>query len=665
MKVTSPQETAVQFVKGVGPKLAQKLSRLGIETVWDLVFYFPYRYEDRRRFWKISELSPSDGVCQIKAQLIHLDLKRSWRRGIRLLRTLFKDDTGTLLVLWFNQDYLADKLKVGEEYILYGRLMRAPYGGLEMVNPEITPQEKAEELTAIVPVYSLGSIGLSQRQFRKIVRNALETYGERFEDILKEVTCKEKGNLPSIQDALRELHFPSDEARLAKARERLVFEEFFRFSLELERRKRYLRKDRTRRFSAYSNEVVRYFVSRLNFELTSAQKRAIEELLSDFRSNKIMHRLLQGDVGSGKTVVAFYVASVVLGSGYQVAFMVPTEILAQQHYAKAKSLFPEDRIELLTASTKKKERERILHRLANKEPIMVIGTHSLIQEDVPIPRLGLAIIDEQHRFGVNQRMELARKAPDVDVLVMTATPIPRSLAMTLYGDLDLTVIDELPPGRKPVKTLWITSDKRERLYRFMREQVEAGGQVYVIYPLVEESEDVDLLAAEQMYAYLKNEVFPDIEVGLVHGKMSASEKKRVMDDFFSGKVKILVATVVVEVGIDVPNATVMVIEHAERFGLSQLHQLRGRIGRGDKEAYCIVVSDSENEKTRRRLGAFVKYPDGFKLSEIDLLLRGPGEFSGQRQHGPSEFKVGNPIVDFPILQRARRCAEFWTKQNEK
>ncbi len=648
----------VQFLSGVGPALAKEFARIGVHTVKDLLLHFPIRYEDRREFTPLNRVQPGN-YYQVRGKVLTVRYRPAWRRSISIIQAIIQDESSALALIWFNQDYLKELLQQGEEFIFYGKVERDQVYGLQMLSPELTPVNNLDELSfgRIVPIYSLGSAKrLTQRRMRKIVWNALVSFSNQIEDPLSELPCPELKGFLSLSEAIWEIHFPSSNEQLKQAKDRIVFEEFFFFSLQIEQNKRKVRTGRRCSYQLIDNPVLEYFISQLPFEFTEAQRSAINQMLSDFKENRVLNCLLQGDVGSGKTVVALYLAALVVGSGYQVAFMVPTEILAQQHFSRTLPLFPEDTVALLTGSTKKRDRQRLLRRLKEGEPLLVFGTHSLIQSDVEFAKLGLAIIDEQHRFGVRQRMDLARKCPEVDLLVMTATPIPRSLAMTLYGDLDLVVIDSLPPGRKPVKTVWITSDKRDRLYKFLREKVKEGRQVYVVYPLVSESDTVDLLAAEEMYERMKKEIFPDLSLGLIHGKLPPQEKEAVMKRFYEGQIDILVATVVIEVGIDVPNATVMVIEHAERFGLSQLHQLRGRIGRGEHESYCVVVSDTESETTKKRLGAFIKYTDGFRLSEVDLILRGPGEFKGERQHGPTEFKVGNPITDFEILTRAKRCA---------
>ncbi len=650
----------VQFVKGVGPSLSKELAKLGIVSVKDLLYYFPYRYEDRRFFSKIKEIKADNSYYQFRAKVISVREKTGWQGRVGLVQALLSDETDSVVAVWFNQSYLVKLLSQGGEFIFYGKVHMDRRFGRQVVSPEVQvlKDENLISYGRIVPVYSLpGQKRLSQARMRKIMHNALDAYVDLVPDVLDRVKCKEVRQLLPVQEALWEIHFPSSEDAIKAARERFIFEEFFLFSMFIKRKKRASTRPKNRTYKE-GNRVVDSYISSLPFEFTEAQRRAISEMSRDLLSRMPMRRLLQGDVGSGKTAVAFYLAAIVLGSGYKCAFMVPTEVLANQHYKKALEWFPSIPVYLLSSSLKGKRRRELLKKLASDEPCMVIGTHALIQPDVLINGLGLVIIDEQHRFGVKQRMALAEKAPDVDTLVMTATPIPRSLALTLYGDLDITVIDELPPGRQEVETLWITSDKRHRLYKFLRDQIAQGRQAYIVYPLISESDEANLLAAEQMYEVLRSEVFPDIEVGIVHGKMSDREKKRVMDLFYEGKIQILVATVVIEVGIDVPNATVMVIEHAERFGLSQLHQLRGRIGRGSHRSYCIVVSDTDNEDTRRRLGVFMNYKDGFRLSEADLVLRGPGQFLGERQHGPTEFNIGNPLTDFPLLLKAKRCADM-------
>ncbi len=665
MKGSRPvEDIEVQFVKGVGPSLSKDLAKLGIVSVKDLFYYFPYKYEDRRVFSKIRDIKADNNYYQFKARVLSLREKKAWRGRPALIQALLSDDTGSIMAVWFNQSYLVKLLSLGDEFIFYGKANLDRRFGRQLVSPEVQVLTDENLLSSgrIVPVYSLGAQRkLSQSRMRKIMYNALNAYVDQVPDILGSLHCKEAKRLFPIREALWEIHFPSSQEAIKKARERFIFEEFFLFSMFINRKKQTSIRPKERTYKG-ENSVVISYLSVLPFEFTEAQKRAISEMSRDLLSRMPMRRLLQGDVGSGKTAVAFYLAAIVLGSGYKCALMVPTEVLANQHYRKALDWFPSVPVYLLSSSLKGKRRRELLGKLTSDEPCMVIGTHALIQPDVLINRLGLVIIDEQHRFGVKQRMALAEKAPDVDTLVMTATPIPRSLAMTLYGDLDITIIDELPPGRQEIETLWITSDKRHRLYKFLREQIEQGRQAYIVYPLVSESDEVNLLAAEQMYEVLRKDVFPDVNVGMVHGKMGDREKKRIMDLFYNGKIQILVATVVIEVGIDVPNATVMVIEHAERFGLSQLHQLRGRIGRGRHRSYCIVVSDTDNEDTRKRLGVFMKYKDGFRLSEADLVLRGPGQFLGERQHGPTEFNIGNPLTDFPLLLKAKRCADLAYKE---
>ncbi len=649
----------VKYVKGVGPKIAQKLSKIGIMSVRDLLFHFPIRYEDRRKVSMISDLSAGKDAL-IKARALHITASKSWRRKMHIIRAVLSDNTGSVYGLWFNQPFIEDMLKKGGELFFYGKVV-LDKGHLQMVSAEVEDVRPGISLNVgrIVPVYSLGSLhgkGITQRKMRQIVFNALEKAKDMRDDFIQWARPHLPKNFLSRYSSFYNMHFPSDYKAYELARKRFIFEEFFLFSLFLEEKRRIYLKEKQRVYNP-SSELLSSFKARLPFEFTDGQKSAIRDMSKDMFSPYPMHRLLQGDVGSGKTIVAFYLSAVVLGSGFKAVFMVPSELLALQHYKKAKEMFCGlCEVVLLTGGVKGRQREQALEMLVSDKPVLAIGTHALIQEAVKIKQLGFVIVDEQHRFGVKQRVSLLEKANMPDVLVMTATPIPRSLAMTLYGDLDVAVIKDLPPGRKPIDTLWIKSDKRDRLYKFIRERVREGEQVYMVYPLVSESDEMNLSAAEQMYDSLKKQVFPDLRIGLVHGKMKPKEKDMIMRMFYDREIDILVATVVIEVGIDVPNASVIVIEHAERFGLSQLHQLRGRIGRGSLKSYCVVVSDSSSENTKKRLSAFVKYTDGFRLSEIDLVLRGPGEFSGEKQHGPTEFKVGNPITDFRILQFAKHQA---------
>ncbi len=655
-------DISVQYVKGVGPALAKELAKLGIYSVRDLLFYFPCGYEDRRKIYKVSSILSSDydlSNYQVCVKLIDFSVRK--RRFVRgdIINAVFSDDSSSICAVWFNQGYLASSLERGKEYLLFGSVRYNPRFGYQMICPKILDRDKADDVVGrILPIYSLGDgKKLFQSRFRKIVSYAIEKYLCDIEDVVCSL-LGEFGDFAKLEWSIKQIHFPEDEESLQKAKKRIIFEEFLAFMTVMEEQKRQgrLRKDRNY-VEEDKNSVCRYFLERLPFDFTVSQRDALLQLKKDLFSDFSMRQLLQGDVGCGKTAVAFYLCSIVMGSGYSCAFMVPTEILARQHYLKAQDLFPKDKVKLLVGGMKKREKEKIMKEIRNESGLLVIGTHSLIQPDVEIRDLGLVVVDEQHRFGVKQRVSLLERGSCVDLLVMTATPIPRSLAMTLYGDLDLTIISGMPSGRKPVKTYWITPDKRERMYRFIRKIVKEGGQVYIVYPLVSESEQIDLLSAEEMYEELANKVFMDLRVGLLHGKMSANKKAEIMKNFREKRIDILVSTVVIEVGIDVADASVIVIEHAERFGLSQLHQLRGRVGRGERQGYCIVVSSSDNLDTRKRLSAFVKYSDGFKLAEMDLMLRGPGQIFGERQHGPSEFRLGDPLRDFQILCKARGVAK--------
>ncbi len=653
-------ELPVKYIKGVGPKIAKQLEKLSIETLSDLLFHFPLRYEDRRVISKVSQAAVNKEIL-IRAKVIHFTSQKAWRSKMHVMKAVLSDESGSIMAIWFNQSFLEHILTSGAELFFYGKV-GVNNGRLQLVNPEIEPASDeggSLNMGRIVPVYGLGPLSksISQKKIRAVMFNALNKAREMDDFFLKKAAPFLPKNIMSRFSAFFNMHFPENFKLYELARRRFVFEEFFLFSLLLEEKKEAYRSDKNRKYIR-NNALLKEFVKKIPFQLTDSQSLALKELSVDLFSKEPMHRLLQGDVGSGKTIVAFYLAAFVLGSNYKVVLMVPTEILAKQHYQKAKELFDGlCQVVLLTGSIKGKSRDDILSVLKQDGPVFAIGTHALIQPNVEIKDLGLIIIDEQHRFGVQQRISLSKKAYSPDLLVMTATPIPRSLAMTLYGDLDITTIKGLPPGRQPIETIWIDSDKKDRLYSFIREKILEGRQIYMVFPLVQESEELDLLAAEEMYKELKENIFPDIRLGLIHGKMSAKEKDQIMNEFYDKKIDLLVATVVIEVGIDVPNASVIVIEHAERFGLSQLHQLRGRIGRGSYKSYCVVVSDSDNEETKKRLGAFVKYTDGFKLSEIDLLIRGPGEFSGIRQHGPTEFRVGNPITDFKLLSTAKASAK--------
>jgi len=672
-KLTAASE--VQFLKGVGPVRAELLAARGIRTVEDLLYYTPFRYEDRTRLTRIRDLVPGQ-TTTVFGKVLTCGLMRT-RRGIYIYDLAASDSSGMLRCKWFNAVYL-EKNKVfhsGQQVFFYGKVDRDRYGTgtMAIIQPqfEILPEEEAEggnslEIGRVVPIYeSIAALG--PRVLRRLVWAALEGVDGQIPDRLP-ATVVQKNRLLDRATAVRQTHFPPGEQNLDKlcafrtpAQERLIFEEFFSVGagLALKRRKAKAVPGVEFQVKDSARQAIRKI---LPFHPTSAQKRVLREIVDDMCSVRPMNRLLQGDVGSGKTIVAIQAAILAIENGYQVALMAPTEILAVQHYLYIKQLFrPLDyRVELLISARKAAEKAEIKRDIAAGAINLAIGTHALIEEDVHFARLGLVVVDEQHRFGVLQRFELMRKGYHPDVLVMTATPIPRTLALTLYGDLDFSVIDELPPHRTPIVTKLLEERDRESAYKFLREKVRRGEQAYVVCPVIEEGGKLDLKPAVRMYEQLARNVFSEFRIGLLHGRLASDEKEDMMQRFKSGEVQILVATTVVEVGVDVPNATIMLIEHADRFGLSQLHQLRGRIGRGSKKSYCLLMADERrSEISQERLNTMVATTDGFRIAEIDLKLRGPGEFFGTRQWGIPAFRIANLLRDQEILEWAKReAAEF-------
>jgi len=665
----------VKYLKGVGPVRAELFASRGIRTVEDLLYYTPFRYEDRTRLTRIRDLVPGQ-TTTVFARVLTCGLMRT-RRGVYIYDLAATDSSGMLRCKWFNAVYL-DKSKVfhsGQQVFFYGKVERDPFGtgNLQIIQPqfEILPEAEAEggnslEMGRLVPIYeSIAELG--PRVLRRLMGAALQALDGQIPDRLP-ASVRRKNQLLDRAAALTATHFPSAEQDLEKlcafrtpGQVRMIFEEFFSVGAGLALRRRKAKALQGIEFQV--RDSARQSIRKiLPFHPTTAQKRVLKEIVDDMCSVRPMNRLLQGDVGSGKTIVAIQAAILAMANGYQVALMAPTEILATQHYLYIKQLFrPLDyRVDLLISARKAAEKAELKQRIADGRLDLIIGTHALLEEDVNFARLGLVVVDEQHRFGVLQRFELIRKGYRPDVLVMTATPIPRTLALTLYGDLDFSVIDELPPHRTPIMTKLLEERDRETAFNFIREKVRRGEQAYVICPVIEEGGKLDLKPAVRMYEQLARNVFPEFRVGLLHGRLPSEEKEGVMQRFKQGELQILVATTVVEVGVDVPNATLMLIEHADRFGLSQLHQLRGRIGRGSKKSYCLLMAEEHrSEIAAERLRTMVETTDGFRIAEIDLKLRGPGEFFGTRQWGIPAFRIANLLRDQEILEWAKReAAEF-------
>lgn len=657
----------IMYLKGVGPVRAEALrSECGISRYRDLLEYYPRKYVDRSRVAKIHELTGEEEQVSLLGKITQMDTVQSKKGGRRRLMATFSDGSGFVELIWFQGvKWVEKQLKVGEEIALFGKPVR--YGSkLQFAHPEIDriKQEQGTRNTLkIVPFYpsneKLGRVGLDARGFRGIMYQLLqETYSYIQETLNSGIA--EKYKLISHKEAMQAIHFPRDFKQLSAARTRLKFEEFFFFQLMLARRRKVSRtENRAIPFEKIGPFFNRFFEEYLPFDLTGAQKRVLKEIRRDLGKPVQMNRLIQGDVGSGKTMVAFMSMLMAKDNGFQCAMMAPTAILAEQHFKKLSKYGGNLglKVDIIVGAQKKAIRDQVLEELAAGETDIIVGTHALIEDPVQFKSLGLVVVDEQHKFGVKQRARLWRKAdPYPHNMIMTATPIPRTLAMTLYGDVDVSVIDELPPGRKPIKTFVRGEKKRLEVFGFLRKQIEEGRQVYVVYPLVEESEKLDYLAAEKGHELLER-YFKPYRVGIVHGRMRPDDKEFEMQRFVKNETQILVSTTVIEVGVDVPNANVIVIENAEKFGLSQLHQLRGRVGRGAEQAYCLLMTGTKlSAEGRKRLKAMTETTSGFRISEIDLEIRGPGDFLGTRQSGLPEFQLANIAEDQEILQDAREAA---------
>lgn len=659
----NPAEVAVTYMKGVGPKKAEILSRIGIETIEDLLYYLPRRYLDRSNLQTIATLQFGTEVT-IVGKIVMQGLLRARKKFYEIV---IQDDTGHLPLLWFNGiKYIEKRYKRGMTLSVSGTVSDFR-GGARIIHPEVEvifeDEEEAKIHTGrIIPLYPstelLKSNWLDSRGFRRIIKPALDQYGDFLEDLVP-ASVVEEAKLMPLSDAVKQIHYPDNFEVRAQARHSLAFRELLLFQmLVADRRQRITQKHKAHKIAKPDQEF-HDWVHSLPFKLTKSQGKAVAEVLEDLYKPEPMLKLLQGDVGSGKTVVATIAMLLVARSGYQAAMMAPTELLAQQHFQTITKLLAGtgEAPVLLTGTTPPRERKVILSALESGETKVVVGTHALFTDDVTFANLAFAVVDEQHRFGVSQREALLAKGNSPDLLVMTATPIPRTLALTAYGDLELSIIDEMPVGRIPVKTALRTDSDRPKIYKFIRDEVKSGNQVFFIYPLVEESLKVQLKAATKAYQDLSEVIFPDLPIGLVHGQMKREEREETMSRFSKREIGILVSTTVVEVGIDIPDATVIVIEHAERFGLSQLHQLRGRVGRSNKKSYCILITEMEiTSESYQRLQRFVDCNDGFKIAELDLELRGPGELLGTKQSGMPEFKVADIATDLSLILTARDFA---------
>lgn len=645
-------EKPIQYLKGVGEKRAALFEKKGIKTVGDLLYFFPRSHEDRSKVKLIGDCVEGETVC-IAANVYSEPQDKYVRRGMLITNMLVYDDSGMIQLVWYNNKFIKNNFVVGEKYVFFGKVSRNRQGRIQMTAPVYERYGNERYTGKILPIYPL-TANLSQKVVQSTMELAIDEAG-RLEEYMPE-HIREQYMLAEINFAMRNIHFPRDFESYNIARERFVFEELLVLQLALNERKE-------------SNEInegavfpdilcVRGFTDTLPYSLTGAQKRTINEICRDFRSGRQMNRLVQGDVGSGKTAVAAAAMYIAVKNGVQAAMMVPTEILAEQHMSSLSEMFAPlgIRTVLLTGSMRAKERRKVLEDIRLGTAQVVIGTHAIIQNTVEFLNLGLVVADEQHRFGVEQRAKLMAKGNNPHMLIMSATPIPRTLALILYGDLDISVIDELPPGRKPIKTYSVPENLRGRIYNFIEKNIEQGMQAYIVCPLVAETESSDLKNAEELAEKLQKS-YPNIPVGLMHGKMRAKDKESVMSGFVSGDIKILVATTVIEVGVNVPNANIMVIENAERFGLSQLHQLRGRVGRGGEQAHCILITDSDNEVTKKRMETMCASNDGFYISEQDLKLRGPGDFFGTRQHGLPEMKIANLFEDRDILRLSQKAVK--------
>lgn len=655
-------ESPVTEIKSIGEERSRKLSKLGIFTVKDLIEHFPRDYEDRSQIRNISDIQINEENTFIgKVKGVPDDIRV---KNLRMIKAKIEDSTGKVTAVWYNQPYMKKAFKEGVDYIFTGKAVKK-YSRIEIQSPEFEVVSENDTLSGgrIVPVYPATS-GISQKILRGLIKDTIDATGNQLCDFMP-LWVRKQYKLCDRNFAIQNIHFPENNDSFFIARRRLVFEELFILQTALLRMKTAF-KENKKGIVFENTKCINDVLDILPFNLTDAQNKVLGEIMSDIKDGKAMNRLVQGDVGSGKTAVALIVAYMAIKNGFQSALMVPTEVLAGQHYEFFSEMFGKLGIEtvLLTGSLKKKEKDLILDKVKTGQAKMIIGTHAVIQENVEFYNLGMVITDEQHRFGVRQRGTLSEKGNNPHVLVMTATPIPRTLALILYGDLDISIIDHLPPGRQKIDTLGVNSSYHDRIYGFIKKEVDRGRQVYIICPMIDDNDKLDVQSVTSYTEKLKDEIFSEYSVECLHGKIKPKEKQDIMDRFSRNEVNILVSTTVIEVGINVPNATIMLIENAERFGLAQLHQLRGRVGRGNEKSYCILVSDSKSKVAIERVKMMTKSSDGFEISEMDLKLRGPGEFFGTKQHGLPEMKIANLYKDMDILKEAQKAAFDIIKYDE-